>query len=184
MNRLKMAFGAMVGAAALSLTCAPAMAATTVYPVGSPNFFLTSGTPTSPSITAVFFKGFSKTGVFDDTFEFTIPQNGVGSGSISTSFSGNRTKVTITDLLINGVSYVALGSSGGQSFTLAGIPIISGVKNTIQVIGKVSGSGSYAGTATFQATVVPEIATWGMMLGGIGLIGGALRRRQTATSFA
>jgi hypothetical protein len=30
---------------------------------------------------------------------------------------------------------------------------------------------------------VPEPASWAMMLGGFGLIGGALRRRKVAVSF-
>jgi len=179
----KVKLGATAGALAFALSCAPAMAAT-VFPVGSPNFFLTSGTPTSPSITAVFFHGFGASGAFDDIFEFTIPQDGVGSGSISTSFSGNRTQLTITDLLINGVSYVVPASGSGQSLTVGGIPILNGVKNTIQVIGTVQGSGSYSGTATFEATVVPEISTWGMMIGGLGLVGAALRRRQSGRAFA
>jgi hypothetical protein len=34
------------------------------------------------------------------------------------------------------------------------------------------------------AGAVPEPATWAMMIGGFGLVGGALRRRARAVSFA
>ncbi len=41
---------------------------------------------------------------------------------------------------------------------------------------------------TFSATItppaVPEAATWAMMLVGLGLVGGAMRRRRVAVSFA
>jgi len=32
------------------------------------------------------------------------------------------------------------------------------------------------------ASSVPEPATWGMLVGGFGITGGALRRRRTATA--
>jgi hypothetical protein len=38
------------------------------------------------------------------------------------------------------------------------------------------------GTATFQA--IPEVTTWGLMIGGIGMVGVALRRRQGRLTFA
>lgn len=177
----RLGFGVAVGAVALA--CAPAANATT-FPVGSSNFFLTSGTPFTPSITAVFFNGFSTSTSFDDLFTFTIPQNGLGSGSISTSFSGNLNHLTITDLIINGVSYSVPATGSGQSATVGGIPIVANILNTIEVKGFTTGSGSYSGTATFQAGAVPETASWLMMLGGFGLIGGAMRRRRTSITFA
>ena len=170
-------------ACALALVVSPAANAATIFPVGSANFFLTSGTPFTPSITAVFFDGFTTSTTFDDIFQFTIPQFGTGSGSISTSFSGNLNKLTITSLMINSVSYGLTSSSSGQSATVGGIPITAFALNTIEVKGTTLGSGSYSGTATFQAKV-PEPATWAMMIGGLGLAGAALRRRRTSFSLA
>jgi hypothetical protein len=40
--------------------------------------------------------------------------------------------------------------------------------------------GLASGSATFVQTGVPEPATWAMMLGGFGLLGGAVRRRRTS----
>ena len=173
--------GAAIGALALAFT--PAANAATIVNVGSPNFFLTSGTPFTPSITAVFFDGFQSSTTFDDIFQFTIPQNGVGSGSISTSFSGTTTQLTITSLLVNSVSYSVPFTGSGQSTSFGGVNIVNGGLNTIEVIGFTSGSGSFAGNATFQAKV-PEPGTWAMMIGGLGLAGAALRRRRTRLSIA
>jgi hypothetical protein len=179
--RINLGLGVAAGLAALAF--APAANATT-YPVGSPNFFITSGTPFTPSITAIFFNSFTSKTTFDDVYTFTIPQNGVGSGSISTSFSSKKNKLTITDLIVNGVSYVVPSSGSGQSITLNGVPILNGILNTIEVKGFVAKTGSYSGTVTFAATAVPEAATWGMMLGGFAMIGATMRRRRTAVRFA
>ena len=45
---------------------------------------------------------------------------------------------------------------------------------------RVSGSGTFAG----EAPSVPEPANWLLMLGGFGMIGGAMRRRKTSLAFA
>jgi len=175
--------GLFASAGALALI-APAANATVFHVGDVPNFYITSGTPFSPSITANFGNGFSGPLSFDDTFEFTIPQNGTGSGSISTSFSSLSNKLTITDLLINGVHFVVPSNGSGQFLAVSGINIISGVMNTIEVIGTTSSKGgTYSGTATFSAAV-PETATWAMMLGGFGLMGAAMRRRRTNLTFA
>jgi len=183
----KIGLGAIAGmVAVMGASSASATVFHTYHPGDGFNFYLTSGTPFTPSITANFGDGFSTAVTFDDKFIFTIPQNGLGSGSISTSFSSTRNKLTITKLLINGVSYVVPTTASGQSVSVSDIPILSGVENTIEVFGKTATrGGTFSGTLTFSATDVPEAATWSMMLGGFGMVGAALRsRRKTAVSFA
>jgi hypothetical protein len=177
----KLGFGVALGV--IVLACSPASAVTNVFPVGSPNFQLTSGTPFSQSITAVFFNTYATPTSFDDTYQFTIPQSGFGSGNLSTSFSGNLNKLVISALYINDVSYDLTTTSSGQTFTTNGIPIVAGALNTIRIVG--SGAGIYSGNATFQAAAaVPEAGTWAMMLGGFGLMGAAMRRRRVSVKFA
>lgn len=183
---------AVAGALGIAGIASSASAATLVnvgtLPPADPYFYLTSGTPTSPTITANF--GATITGpstAFDDIFQFTIPQNGVGSGSLSTSFSSALNQLTISQVLINGVSEPLLSSSGGQSLTVNGIPITSGVLNTIEVRGTTSASNAaatFTGTATFAARAIPEPASWALMIGGFGLIGAALRRKRDSFRLA
>lgn len=176
---------AVLAALGMGGVASSASAATIVnvgtLPPANPYFYLTSGTPTSPTLTADF--GATYTGPstsFDDIFEFTIPQNGVGSGSLSTSFSSPVDQLTISQVLINGIVHPLTSVSGGQSLTVSGIPIINGMLNTIEVKGVTSATAvaaTYAGTATFSAGAVPEPASWALMIGGFGLIGAAMRRR-------
>ena len=171
----KQALGVMAAFALI----APAAANAATFPIGSPNFFITSGTPFSPSITASFFNGFTTSTSFDDSFTFTIPQNGLGSGSISTSYSsGTANKLTITGLFVNGISYALTSTAVGQSATVGNIPITLGALNTIRVTGFTNGSGVYSGTATFAASVVPEPSVWALMIAGFGIVGMSLRRRR------
>jgi hypothetical protein len=165
---------------------AHAVDVTNTYNVGDPlHFQITSGTPTSPSITANFGDGFTSAVNFDDSFLFTIPQNGFGSGSISTSFSSSSNLLTITDLIINGTHYVVPSNGSGQFLAVSGIPIVSNMLNTIEVLGTTSShGGTFSGTLTFSATAVPEAASWAMMLAGFGLIGATMRKRRTSLTFA
>jgi hypothetical protein len=181
---------AAVAALGAAIASSPAAAAT-IVPVGTltsanPYFYITNGTPFSPSITANFgatIEGPST--AFDDLFQFTIPQNGTGSGSLSTSFSAPSNELTITEVLVNGVSHSLTSGSNGQSLLVGGIPIISDALNTIEVMGTTSTANvaaTYTGTATFSATAVPEPAAWAMMIGGLAMVGGTLRRRRTAVA--
>lgn len=161
------------------LALAPAAQATTFH-IGDPNFLITTGTPFTPTITAAFFNAYDSPISFDDSFLFTIPQNGTGSGSISTSFSSSSNKLVIEQLLINGVSYPLVSLPDGQSAEVGGVPVINGALNTIQVIGFTLGDGGvYSGTATFTAAPIPEPATWAFMIAGFAAVGAAIRRRRT-----
>jgi hypothetical protein len=175
----KIGLGVVAGTLAMTLATA---AQAVVYPIGGPNFFITSGTPFTPSISATFFNSYGAGVNFDDSFTFTIPQNGTGSGSISTSFSSDLNKIVLTDLIINGTSYPITGTSSGQIATVGFVPITAFALNSIRVIGYSVGAGGFSGTATF--TAVPEAATWAMMLVGFGALGLTMRRRRVQVSFA
>lgn len=181
---------AVVGA----LTIAATANATTFnvgdnYPVGKNGYFLLSnGTgPLSPIITARFGADYNvgTPGVsFDDSFVFTIPQNGLGSGNVSTSFTVTTNMLTITDVLFNTVSYAAsiVTNGSGSAFTINDLPITAFDTNTLQIKGTVVGINSYSGNLTFAASAVPETSTWAMMVVGFGMLGFAARRRNTNTT--
>jgi len=189
MSLKKLIMGA-AAASALAMAASSASAATVIHvgtftPTGY--FFLTSGTPISPSITANFGATISgKSKAFDYIFDFTIPQNGTGSGSLSTSFSNLTNKLTISKLLINGQQFTVPSTGSGQGIAVSGIPILSGVLNQIEVEGTTSAknvAATFSGTATFAAAV-PEPASWSLMIGGLALVGGMMRRRRAATAIA
>ena len=164
--------------AALTLAGASAHAAIPIgtAPGSNPYFFVTGSTPGFTNVAADFGDSFSSSMAFDDVYTFTTPVSGMGSGSVSTSFSSDASELVISSVIINGVaeSVAAAGYPG-----INGVPITAGILNTIEIIGT-SGSGlsTYTGTATFTASPVPEPATWAMMLVGLGMIGFAARRRQ------
>lgn len=178
---------AAVAALGGAIASSPAAAATIVHvgtlPPANPYFFLASGDPTSPSITADFGATISgPSTAFDDIFEFTIPQNGTGSGSLSTSFSAPSNELTISEVLINNVMHPLTLTSGGQSLSVNGIPVLDDALNTIEIMGTTSSANvaaTYTGTATFAAAV-PEPASWAMMIAGLGMIGMVLRGRRTS----
>ena len=165
---------------ALTLAFAP-MAHATTFPLGTiPNFYITSGTPFSDTMTANFGNGFSVSQSFDDSFTFNIPVlSGTGSNSISTSFSSAANHLVITGFWVNDTLYTVPSTDSGQSLTINDLIITAGKVNTIRVLGTTGTSGgSYSGTVTFSAMdAVPEPAIWAMMLMGFGAVGGITRRR-------
>ena len=92
------------------------------------------------------------------------------------------------DILVNGISsgFTVAGFGGYASFTLNGgfrdgintldfLVRDDGVPLALRVDGL---------TATEATAAVPEPASWAMMVGGFGLVGGALRRRARTVRFA
>ena len=153
----------------------------------NPNFYLTFGTPTSNVITANFNETVANTTAaadyFNYSFNFTIPQNGMGSGSLSTSFSSALNELDITAVSINGTPEAITATGSGQTVTANNIAIANLVPNSIDVQGFVlAGSqvGTFDGTATFVASAAPEPAEWLLTIAGIGMMGLMLRRRQGA----
>lgn len=177
-----------MAACVFALACAPGAYATdfSVGPPGS-NFFITN--KTKHLVTAIFYNSFdSTTPWFDDRFLFTIPWPGLGSGSISTSFSDPNNSLVIDDLILNGIHYPLLDASNGQSTSVNFIPIYPNLENVIEVVGHTTGANGYTGTATFSfalfAEPFPEAPSWMVMLAGFGMVGALMRYRRVGLTFA
>ncbi|MCU6454066.1 FxDxF family PEP-CTERM protein [Sphingomonas sp. A2-49] len=164
-------------AAVAAFAAAPSASATT-FPVGSPNF---TG---SPGPNGTFSADFGNSGIaagdFSDSFTFTLPANGLGSGTVSTSASifGSPNDTDFTSVTINNVAATLTKLEGGL-FEVAfagGVPITGGSLNTLTVTGVSRGSGAYGGQLSFIPSAVPEPAAWAMMILGMGAVGFAMRR--------
>ena len=189
------------GAAAIAALAMGSAAGATVIHVGGATtgapadaayvFDLTNGsTPFSPVITARYsadYGAHSGTQAVDDSFVFTIPQDGFGSGNFSTSFTVSSNEFQLTDILFNGTSYFGQVTVGSHGYSLSiddPLPIVANMQNTLEIIGNVKGINGYSGNLTFAAAAVPEASTWGMMVVGFGAVGAGYRRRRTATKVA
>ena len=204
----------VLGASALAI--ASAASAQTIITPGAPlppndpsTSFIVSGNIFSGPIAATIGHTGIDAGAFTDIFQFTIPQTGFGSGSITTSVSAldflGETDLDIDSVVVNGllaftqlrtpstvsdpfgVPCAVRGVDGCGANEVAfrnDVPILAGVLNTITVNGLSRGNGSYGGNLTFTPTAVPEPATWGMMLLGFAGIGWQLRRKRNTGAIA
>jgi hypothetical protein len=122
--------------------------------------FIAYGDTTVEFATAVTAFGFYATDVADLGRGLTVLING-GSGGVFDLLSGSA------------------GSNGNLLFF--GITSASPISSiTFAGAGRNDGFG-FDDLTVGQAAAVPEPATWAMFIGGFGLIGGAMRRRQRAT---
>jgi len=178
----KMLVSTMTAVAAFAM--APAAYAVDFFP-GDPGFSVTGNIASGPVSATLGRSGITK-GAFSDSFFFVINQNGLGSGSISTSTSQkfSFTDLDISSVTVNGMAAdkAVLGSS--EFFGIEGVPITFGATNEIVVTGISRGNGSYGGNATFEPSAVPETATWGMMVIGLGGLGATMRVRRRKAKLA
>lgn len=132
---------------------------------------------------------------FQDTFTFTLPDNGTGSGSITTSAGatvnlGLAGDLDFTSVTINGATVPITRTPSDildvvEVAATFDVPLTAGVLNQLVVNGHSNGPSSYGGQITFIPTPsVPEPATWAMMLIGFGAVGFAMRRQKKGMPIA
>lgn len=166
-------------AAAVAFAAVPASAVEVILTAG-PNgtysgSFDTVGTALSPI----------PAGSFSHTWTFTLPQDGLTNGTISSVALVPVNDVNLTSVTLNGTPFT-INSTGVVEFqSLVGLATMAGVQ-TLVVNGTSGSNGNYAGTISFSPTAaVPEPATWAMMVLGFGAVGFAMRRRpETRVRFA
>jgi hypothetical protein len=113
---------------------------------------------------------------FTSIITFFLPKAGKLAADITTTGAGT-TNIDFTSVTLNGhtftLSPAGITEGGGIGF----INVAAGLQ-TIEVKGSSGNNGSFSGTFAFAP--VPETATWGMMLLGVGAMGAVMRRRRTA----
>ena len=114
-----------------------------------------------------------------DNFVFTATQ----AGQFLFDFTSN--KIDLSSVTFNGASVGTGGSpTSGTTYSFdvtgPGTYILG-----LTAANPTSTASTFSGTVDFAAAV-PELATWAMMIGGFGLIGGVMRRayRKSDESFA
>ena len=169
--------------AAAAMVAAPSVSAAT-FPVGGTNFTATPGP--NGTFAGAFFNTGIAAGAFSDTFTFTLPTSGFGSGTVTTSATvfESANDLDLISVLVNGTAAGITRTEGGL-FEVAftnNIPIVATQLNTIVVNGFSRGGGAYGGQASFITSAIPEPATWAMMLVGFGMVAAASRYRRRTTN--
>ena len=173
MYRKALAAAALAAATTIS---APAFAQCT----GATCSFTGTGFATISNGDGVFGDALLPAGKFTDTITFT--SSSAGSQSVQIGFLLSTLKgIDNFVARLNGQRIQLVADQGrGKSGSLT-IPVVFGQTLTLTISGKAfGGNSSYSGNFSFSA--VPEPATWALMIVGLGMIGGTLRRRKIATS--
>jgi hypothetical protein len=122
-------------------------------------------------------------GGFNDTFDIDLAQAGKIALTISSTRTAALNDIDFFEVSLNGWNFTTVASGLNEFRILNDLSLMAG-RSTLIVRGRSGGNGSYAGTINFSpselsgAPGVPEPATWAMMIGGMGAVGYALRRRR------
>lgn len=119
-------------------------------------------------------------GTFNDIFEFIpLPPNVrfLGIADIQSQNNDENTVNTVLSSFTVGNNTIPIDLMQPGNFYHGQGPVKLKGMFDMGVTGQSSGSGQYAGNLSLRA-VVPEPATWAMMLLGFGAIGVALRQRR------
>lgn len=128
------------------------------------------------------------TGAFLDTFSFELPNGFIGftlssigflvNSSLNVgNFSFNGTPLTVVNTPSGGGGNVVMGFSGP-------LPVVLGGPQVLTVSGFGGPDAVFSGTATFERGVIPEPASWALMIAGFGGTGAMLRTRRRKHAFA
>lgn len=112
----------------------------------------------------------AKNATVSQTFELVLAQPGTLNVSITSTF------LDLVSISFGGVTLTGL--TKGVPYAFAVTP--SNVAQILTVTMKNTKNAAYGYSSQLDFAAVPEPAAWGLMIAGIGMAGGALRRRRIA----
>ena len=118
------------------------------------------------------------------TFAQAVNAFSINFGALGTAFANLSSPVTFT-FTVGGIS-----GSATEGANLSGLSFFGLTSDTAFTSVTISNTSAnqFFDNVTYQAAPassdVPEPASWAMMVGGFGLLGGALRRKKAEVSFA
>jgi hypothetical protein len=141
-----------------------------------------SGIPQTDS-----FGGVVGAGLFDDTFDFTVPISGSANSfvhSIALQAIGLPGDLDFSSVVLDGF-YIFDVTNGFLSGALLNPIFLNAGQHSLRVMGSSIGSASYAGTINVTTgPAIPEPASWAMMVAGVAAAGLMMRRRAPAARVA
>lgn len=153
-----------------------AFAALASAPASATNFALPIGPGTS---SANYGNSSTTPGAIADAYSFTVPL-GTANGLLGSLALTSALDANISGVFLDGTAFTRISGGSFDFFTLSPTTLSAGT-HSVFVNGQWGTSGgSYAGTLNYVVTAVPEPATWALMIGGFGMVGGTLRRRKTS----
>ena len=115
-------------------------------------------------------------GTFTEEFTFSFPAGGFTSSAlVNGALVATVGNIDFTSVTLNGVAFSILNT---PSFSLADLAatLNAGGPQFLSVTGTSGGNAAFGGNVTVSGvSAVPEPATWAMMIGGFGMVGGAMR---------
>jgi len=136
--------------------------------------FAGNGSTTIVDGTGAFYDTAIPAGIFTDTINFDVPE--AGSQDVNVIYFKIASGITNLMASFNGTP-INFEASGSKSFSGSLTAPVKVGPQVLTISGNSAGKGSYSGNVTFTSAV-PELATWLMMITGIGFTGVAMRRRK------
>lgn len=127
---------------------------------------------------------------FTINYSFAAPVDGSGSISFTTTSTVASTALLrLNSATFNGAPVtITAETAANGAITYNGMldyaDAVQGQPFTLSLAAQVRRGGSLSTSVSYVAGAVPEPASWAMMIGGFGVVGGSLRRRRTSVRFA